>query len=220
MAEREDDFDVALDNEPGSNRRATAEMTVALGPDDFQRIGLQPLETRLTVIRRAATRTSKSLASRQLSEPSLVTEHQLSRVALSTYRVLDPRQRVDAKQRAHVGRIRPGTLLMAEQAAFADGRILTLSSCCEDDLGLPAGSLDPDGSNATASRAEALEHNSGAIAGLRSHLRRPQWIVAMIVTLLCAAVASGCAIQRWHPNCVPKPRHGKRLRSNRRGPMI
>ena len=84
-----------------------------LGPDDFQRIGLQPSETRLPIIRRAALRTARSLAARQLTSPSRATEEQLHRVILSTYRVLDPRQRQRPRERAHVGRVVPAALLFA-----------------------------------------------------------------------------------------------------------
>ena len=97
---------------------------VTLGPADFQRIGVQPSETRLAVIRHAASRAAKSLARRQLSAPNPLTEQQLSRIAVSTYRLLDPRQRMDRHSRAHVGRIRPAALYRAGRAEFADGQIL------------------------------------------------------------------------------------------------
>ncbi|QEG02515.1 hypothetical protein Mal15_66360 [Stieleria maiorica] len=105
---------------------------MTLGPDDFQRIGIQPKETRLAVIRRAASRAAESLAKRQLHAPNALTEQQLSRIAVSTYRLLDPRQRTDQHSRAHVGRIRPAALYRAGRAEFADGRIL-IQSCesCE-----------------------------------------------------------------------------------------
>ena len=98
-----------------------AEGCVALGPDDFHRIGIQLKETRLDVIRRAAFRAAKSLARRQLKTPNTLTEQQLSRIAVSTYRLLDPRQREDRQSRAHVGRIRPGVLFQAGRTEFADG---------------------------------------------------------------------------------------------------
>ncbi|MCA9136542.1 MAG: hypothetical protein KDB00_07280 [Planctomycetales bacterium] len=102
---------------------------VALGPADFQRIGIQPKETRLDVIRRAASRAAKSLARRQLDAPNPITEEQLSRIAVSTYRLLDPRQREDRQSRAHVGRIRPHALYQAGRTEFAEGRISI--QCCE-----------------------------------------------------------------------------------------
>lgn len=103
------------------------DLIAALGPDDFQRIGVQPTETRLAVIRRAASRAAKSLAKRQLRAPNPLTEQQLSRIAVSTYRILDPRQRNDRQSQTHVGRIRPVALLQAGHASFADGRSLSLT---------------------------------------------------------------------------------------------
>lgn len=108
-----------------------ADEVVTLGPDDFQRIGIQPKETRLEVIRRAASRAARSLARKQLNTPNPITEEQLSRIAVSTYRLLDPRQREDCRSRAHVGRIRPGALYRAGRTEFANERIL-IQSCNAD----------------------------------------------------------------------------------------
>ncbi|MEO1524930.1 MAG: hypothetical protein AAFX06_05810 [Planctomycetota bacterium] len=194
MAENEgNSFETPFNDAPRPSVPASS-IIVALCPDDFQRIGLQPRESRLTVIRRAAMRTTKSLASKQLSAPSRVTEHQLSRVALSTYRLLDPRQRLDAKQRVHVGRIRRGTLLLAEKAAFADGRILIRSIRYENQVietdssamsteSLPVGTRYESSPSAEKTSAEATG------TGLRHRLQQPAWIVLMIVIVLCATVA-------------------------------
>jgi len=73
--------------------------------EDFRRLGVRPQETRTTVIRLAAARSAKTLAEQQLRQPSQQAALQLSRVATSAYRLLDPRFRPDASQRAHVGRI-------------------------------------------------------------------------------------------------------------------
>ncbi|OYP30313.1 hypothetical protein CGZ80_22745 [Rhodopirellula sp. MGV] len=81
-------------------------------------------ETRLAVIRNAATRAAKSLALKQLSDPSELTAHQLSQVAVSTYRLLDPRQRPDRQSRIHIGRIRPGAMYQAGATQFADHRAM------------------------------------------------------------------------------------------------
>lgn len=107
-------------NRPGDIVVLQPEMAT-LGPVDFQRIGVQPKETRVDVIRRAASRAAKSLARRQLRAPSPMTEQKLSRIAVSTYRVLDPRQRDDRQSQAHVGRIRPGALMHSGRVSFADG---------------------------------------------------------------------------------------------------
>ena len=181
----QDDFHLAFDDEPPPATRKSLGLAVALCPDDFQRVGLQPRETRLTVIRRAATRTCKSLASRQLSNPSTVTEHQLSRITLSTYRLLDPRQRVDARQRAHVGRIRPGTLLVAERAAFADGRMLIRGAFDRDIIHFGLDDLG-DATNGS-STIESIRPRG--LGGWRSQLGRPRLILTMIIAVLSAAIA-------------------------------
>ncbi|MCO8124196.1 hypothetical protein NHH03_20805 [Stieleria sp. TO1_6] len=184
---------------------------IALGPDDFQRIGLHPKETRLAVIRHAASRTARSLALSQLTTPNPITEQQLLRIALSTYRLLDPRQRGDRQSRAHVGRIRPGELIHAGRAAFADGRGLDRSV---DDGGVIGGlgeSITP-GDDAT-DQALALRYDRGPrvvpvesvslaaaeylleirpvsrLPRLRMQLQRPLTIVAIMIALLIAAIA-------------------------------
>lgn len=190
MSESEqDDFHLAFDKEPPPATRKSLGLAVALCPDDFQRIGLQPRETRLTVIRRAATRTCKSLASRQLNNPSTVTEHQLSRITLSTYRLLDPRQRVDARQRAHVGRIRPGTLLVAERAAFADGRMLIRGVFDRDIVHLGLDGLGDATNGSTTTDGLTKKIRPRASDGWRAQLGRPHLILTMIIAVLSAAIA-------------------------------
>ncbi len=95
--------------------------TINLDLEDFRRLGVRPHECRLTVIRNAAARSAKTLAERQLAAPSEQVALQLSRVATSTYRLLDPRQRHDTFQRAHVGRILPNTLAGAANTNFHNG---------------------------------------------------------------------------------------------------
>ena len=113
-------------SENGESPESKMDTHVSLGPVDFQRLGVPQTETRLAVIRHAAVRAAKSLASKQLSDPSTLTEQQLYQVAVSTYRLLDPRQRADKHSRAHVGRIRPGALYHAGRAEFADHRSLLI----------------------------------------------------------------------------------------------
>jgi len=86
--------------------------------EDFHRLGVRPHEMRLTVIRRAASKTSRALAESQLKEPSATAALQLSRVTTSAYRLLDPRNRGDALQRVHIGRILPTVLMWAGQTKF------------------------------------------------------------------------------------------------------
>lgn len=93
----------------------------ALSDRDFRRLGVSLNETRRTVIRRAADRSSRTLARRQLVNPSDKTATQLSQVATSAYRLLDPRQRESSKDRVYVGRIMPNALMWAGRTSFADG---------------------------------------------------------------------------------------------------
>ncbi len=102
---------------------STSLQTVGLGLEDFRRLGVRPHEYRLTVIRRAAARSARALAEHQLTSPSDQVGLQLSRVATSTYRLLDPRQRQDVHQRAYVGRILPNALSSAGQTSFHSGSI-------------------------------------------------------------------------------------------------
>ena len=92
--------------------------TAGLGLEDFRRLGVRPHECRLTVIRLAAARSSRGLAEKQLARPSEQVGLQLSRVATSAYRLLDPRRRKDIHQRAYVGRILPNALSCAGQTSF------------------------------------------------------------------------------------------------------
>ncbi len=89
-----------------------------LDVEDFRRLGVRPHECRLTVIRRAAARSARALAEKQLTSPTEQVGLQLSRVATSAYRLLDPRQRHDVHQRAYVGRILPNALSWAGQTGF------------------------------------------------------------------------------------------------------
>lgn len=90
-----------------------------LNVEEFRRLGVRPNELRLGVIRKAATRMARALAEQHLRSPSTQTAVQLSRVATSAYRLLDPRQRTDPHQRAHVGRILPNTLNVAGHTSFS-----------------------------------------------------------------------------------------------------
>ena len=91
-----------------------------LRDDDFRRLGVRPFECRSLVIRDASTRKAIALASEPFQPlPEYTTE--LSRIATSTYRLLDPRQRTDATQRIIVGRILPLAMLTADQTLFERG---------------------------------------------------------------------------------------------------
>ncbi len=102
---------------------ATSHATTALHLEDFRRLGVRPHECRLTVIRRAAARSAKALAETQLTAPSDQVGLQLSRVATSAYRLLDPRRRQDLNQRVHVGRILPNALNWAGYTSFCNEQV-------------------------------------------------------------------------------------------------
>jgi hypothetical protein len=88
--------------------------------EDFQRLGLRPDETRIGVIRSAAIRSAKPLVEQHLRTADQQVEVQLSRIAASAYRLLDPRRREDPLSRIRVGRILPLTLKLVEQTDFVD----------------------------------------------------------------------------------------------------
>lgn len=168
---------------------------VTLGPDDFQRIGIQPKETRLEVIRRAASRAAKSLARRQLNAPNPVTEEQLSRIAISTYRLLDPRQRQDRQSRAHVGRIRPGALYRVGRTEFANEKIL-IQSCDSSETSIATHHREEwigDGARSMLDSEASDPACSGRLGRVRRRATHPAIIVAMIVALLVTAGA----IWKW-----------------------
>lgn len=96
----------------------TSPTRVGLDAEDFRRLGVRPQECRLAVIRSAAARSARALAEQQLTAPSDQAGLQLSRVATSAYRLLDPRQRSDVHQRTHVGRILPNALSSASETSF------------------------------------------------------------------------------------------------------
>ncbi len=74
--------------------------------DDYRRLGVRRFECRQIVIRDAASHRAAALASQVLGDgirPEAASE--LSALAISAYRLLDPRRRRDHLQRAQVGRI-------------------------------------------------------------------------------------------------------------------
>ncbi|TWU50866.1 hypothetical protein Poly51_41590 [Rubripirellula tenax] len=91
---------------------------VGLDIEDYRRLGVRPNELRVVVIRRAASRSTRSLARQLLNTHSSDRSVQLTRVATSAYRLMDPRLRTDLQQRAHVGRILPGVLRESTQTNF------------------------------------------------------------------------------------------------------
>jgi len=91
-----------------------------LDPEDFRRLGVRLFECRQSVIRLAAHRSARALANQQLTSPSETGLLQLSRVATSAYRLLDPRRRSDPIQRVLVGRILSDSISEAAPTYFVD----------------------------------------------------------------------------------------------------
>lgn len=73
--------------------------------EDFRRIGLRRDEFRPLVIRLALMRTAQLLRTMRADGSHLERAQKLSEVLTSGYRVMDPRRRVDAQQRAMLGRL-------------------------------------------------------------------------------------------------------------------
>lgn len=96
----------------------TPERPSDLSVEDFRRLGVRPNEVRLSVIRTAATRNARPLASGLLETQDDASWLQLARVATSTYRLLDPRLRQNVHHRAYVGRILPNALDAASLTRF------------------------------------------------------------------------------------------------------
>lgn len=92
--------------------------------DDYRRLGIRRDECRQVIIRKAASRVSTPLASVTDDDPrdQSVTS-MLSAVATSTYRLLDPRRRSNAVQRALIGRVSELELLESNRESWTTGRV-------------------------------------------------------------------------------------------------
>ncbi len=217
-----------------------------LSTDDFLRIGVRPQEYRLTVIRRAALRAASQVtqttvaaglrnpvANLRDTDPGSPSpsdqqlQRELSRVIASAYRVLDPRRRSDAAERAYVGRILPNALLAAGHTNFHPGpfSVEELGSSDEDEAGVLlvgdsvltdfAGSatwvantqsppLEPIQTDefARITREDLLPTVRSRIDTVRHAIQQPRAILALVVALL---LTSGWLIawQRTLPTPVP-----------------
>ncbi|MEM8667575.1 MAG: hypothetical protein AAGG48_08680 [Planctomycetota bacterium] len=96
-----------------------SEPSVTIDLEDFRRLGIRPDETRTAVIRLATARNAKPLSEQNLQKADPQIEAQLSRVATSAYRLLDPRRRDNEQARTRVGRILPLALRTAGKTPFA-----------------------------------------------------------------------------------------------------
>lgn len=93
--------------------KTASEPNPLISPDDFRRLGVRLDETRIAVIRLAATRSSQPLAAQHLRTADTRVELQLCQIATSAYRLMDPRQRADDGSRSRIGRILPAALRSA-----------------------------------------------------------------------------------------------------------
>lgn len=98
--------------------------------DDYATVGVRNLEWRLPIIRSAAHRSADAIASIQLVEPSETQEEQLTRIVLSTYRLIDPRFRGSYFQQVRVGRTLP---MVLQTASCVDGTPLSLQPTLGND---------------------------------------------------------------------------------------
>jgi len=101
--------------------------------EEFQVIGLRPMEFRPAVIRRAMNRSAAPLATAHLHHPDGAVEKKLALVATAGYRLLDPRRREDSLHRMMLGRIHPQLADEAARIAQAKGNQLTDSDASESD---------------------------------------------------------------------------------------
>ena len=148
----------------GAHLRPATEATSGdyVTPEDFRRLGVHPQECRLTEIRRAAASRSKRLAKKQLATPNASAEVELTQVATSTYRLMDPRRRGDTHQRVYVGRIMPNTLVWAGRTRFSDGG--SESEEQGESNGKAISLSGTEGINTEEESFLAAEHGAGALA--------------------------------------------------------
>lgn len=211
---------VSFNNQPTQRAGAMPSQSptaMNLDHEDFRRLGVRPNEYRLTVIRNAATRSAKTLAERQLEEPNEQVALQLSRVATSAYRLLDPRQRHDSHHRAHVGRILPNAIAYASPSNFHDGdksRAGDPESTIDpkhasdmqliEMLQLNPEPIGPGPSWATSLDDEDLRNSSPLVRQARhfiSEIHHP-WLIASLVGLVVLVMYS---LATWNADPDPAP---------------
>ncbi len=175
---------------PGPRRFSTARCTSVRVSIDGDSSGGRP--QREGVGRTAAARPNEKVAL------------QLSRVATSAYRLLDPRQRDDSNQRAYVGRILPSVLDGAGQTDFHNGSVRPasirdtpfISDRMSDAQLIELLEFDSSpvssGIQWTSSLSdEDLLSTTGfsrRLSRIRPLVRRP-WMVAIAVAVVAASVA-------------------------------
>ena len=159
--------------------------SVTLAIHDFDRIGLRPRESRLPIIRQAASRASRSLAMRQLCDPSIKVEKELTEVAVATYRLMDPRQRPDHRSSAHVGRIRPSDLETIAAAKFAP--LNTAGPLTVDPETQKLDGVAPAQPETSETQAAVEQPTQKRWQKIRSGIQTPQAVLVFTVLLLATA---------------------------------
>ncbi len=120
------------DNSLGGAARPDGIDSHGANEDDFATVGVRNLEWRLPIIRSAAHRSADAIASSQLVDPSESQEALLTKIVLSTYRLIDPRYRGSYFQQVRVGRMLPMAL---QTASRIDGTPPSLQPIAPKDQG-------------------------------------------------------------------------------------
>lgn len=110
--------------------RSDQSTSCGISEHDYATVGVRNLEWRLPIIRSAAHRSADAIASSQLVEPSETQEQQLTKIVLSTYRLIDPRFRGSYFQQVRVGRTLP---MVLQNASCVDGTPLSLQPTLGND---------------------------------------------------------------------------------------
>ena len=100
--------------------------------EEFQAMGLRPMEFRIGVIRQAMKRSALPLATLHLQHPSGAVERRLAHLVTTGYRLLDPRRREDVIQRMMLGRIHPQLADEVVQVAQSKGQALMAIDSIDD----------------------------------------------------------------------------------------
>lgn len=132
-------------------------------------MGLRPMEFRLSVVRRALSRSIQPLVLMHLRSPSDESTRLLAQVLAGAYRVMDPRRRGDLQHRVMLGRIHPQ--LIDEAVDIAQSRVAMLAPEADIPGGEAAG---PATAAPLAAWSAELSGESGA-AGERTFSSADEW---------------------------------------------
>lgn len=126
--ERDLEDDLVAGGSIGAAERSEPSDNFGVSENDYATVGVRNLEWRLPIIRSAAHRSADAIASIQLVDPSESQEEQLTKIVLSTYRLIDPRFRGSYFQQVRVGRTLP---IVLQTASCIDGTPLSLQPTLE-----------------------------------------------------------------------------------------